>query len=274
MMDVLGPILAWWLALSVLGWAAVPLARRLLGGLPDRGLGFARPLGLLLAGYLYWLGGMTGLLPNSTAGAYAVAAALVAGGAWLGWRDREVLAELWHQKRGLLLGYEALFAGALILWALYRAYQPNIETAGGEKYMEMMFINGILSSPRFPPNDAWMAGHSISYYYFGYVMAALMVRLTGVMPTVGFTLLVPGTLALTLSGAFSLGYNLVGLGGDATRGWRLAVGGLHWLTLGGSGEPLRPPRDGLPARLGQSSLLGLAGHQEPDRWAGLLRGGR
>ncbi len=41
MTEVVLPILGWWLALSVLGWAAVPLARRLLGGLPDRGLGFA-----------------------------------------------------------------------------------------------------------------------------------------------------------------------------------------------------------------------------------------
>ncbi len=88
-----------------------------------------------------------------------------------------------------------------MLWSLYRAYKPNIETAGGEKYMEMMFINGVLASPRFPPLDAWLAGHSISYYYFGYVMSGALIHLTGLLPSVAFNLVVPATLAMTLVGA-------------------------------------------------------------------------
>ena len=45
--------------------------------------------------------------------------------------------------------------------------------------MEIGFLNGVLNSPRFPPLDPWLAGYAISYYYFGYVMMAVMTRFTG-----------------------------------------------------------------------------------------------
>lgn len=230
-MNVLFPVLAWWVVVAVLGWAALPIARRLLGGLPDAGLGFIRPLGLLLAGYVYWLGGMSGLLPNNGAGALFVAALLLAGGIWLARRDAAELRALLRERRRLVLGYEALFLVALAGWAWYRAHNPNIETAGGEKYMEMMFVNGVLRSPSFPPQDPWMSGHSISYYYFGYVIAALLIRLTGLLPSIGLTLVVPMTLGLALCGAFSLGYNLVGLTVGATRLTRLVTGAFTGLLL-------------------------------------------
>jgi uncharacterized membrane protein len=230
-MNVLLPVLTWWAVVAVLGWASLPLAHRLLGGLPDAGLGFIRPLGLLLAGYIYWLGGLSGLLPNNGAGAWFVVALLVAGGAWLARRDAVALRELVRSRWRLVLGYEALFLVAFAVWAWYRAYNPNIETAGGEKYMEMMFVNGVLRSPHFPPQDPWMSGHSISYYYFGYVIAALLIRLTGLLPSIGLTLVVPMTLGLALCGAFSLGYNLVGLTVGATRLARVATGAFTGLLL-------------------------------------------
>ena len=45
-------VLSWWLIMQVLGLAALPLAWRIFRNLPDRGYAFARPLGLLLAGYV------------------------------------------------------------------------------------------------------------------------------------------------------------------------------------------------------------------------------
>ena len=177
MIDILMACAKWWLVVALLGAAAIPVAGRLFGALPDRGLAFARPLGLLGAGLIYWLGGMAGLLPNSRLGALAAALAVLGGGFWLGRRDGLQPAAWWRENRRLLLGYELLFVLAFVGWAIYRGFNPNIETAGGEKYMEMAFISGILESPAFPPLDPWLSGGTISYYYFGYVIAALLTRL-------------------------------------------------------------------------------------------------
>ncbi len=223
-MDVIVPIVLWWLAVTVIGWAAVPIVFRLLARLPERGLALARPFGLLVVGYLFWLGGLLGAVPNSRAGVAFAVVVLAAGGLWLARRHREELAAFLRERSRLVVGYEVLFLLAFAGWALYRAHNPNIETAGGEKYMEMAFIDAILASPRFPPLDPWMSGFAISYYYFGYVLAAMLIKLTGILPYIGFNLVVPMTLAMCLVGAFGLGYNLVAMSARATREARLFGG--------------------------------------------------
>jgi hypothetical protein len=58
----------WYLVVALAGWLVFPLAYRLLAFLPDRGLAIARPLGLLLWGYLYWLLVSLHLLQNDMGG--------------------------------------------------------------------------------------------------------------------------------------------------------------------------------------------------------------
>jgi uncharacterized membrane protein len=99
---------------------------------------------------------------------------------------------------------------AFILWAVLRAYATfKIDTAGGEKFMEIAFLNAILRSVHFPPLDPWLSGFSISYYYFGYVMMAVMTRLSGAPSGVAFDLYDALLFALTLVGAFGVVYNLI-----------------------------------------------------------------
>jgi uncharacterized membrane protein len=131
-----------------MGLAALPLAYHFFGRLPDRGYAFARPLGLLLATYFLWMGGSLGLLRNSVGGALfslflvAVISLVVyrrgqARATAAGRDDAGLLA--WLRAHGrLVLSVELLFAGALALWSLLRAYSPELTTAGGEKFMEIL----------------------------------------------------------------------------------------------------------------------------------------
>jgi uncharacterized membrane protein len=109
---------------------------------------------------------------------------------------------------------ELLFALVFVLWAAFRAFTPEI--AGTEKPMEFAFINGVLGSRFFPPQDPWLSGYAISYYYFGYVMLGLLIRLTGVDPAIGFNLGVALWYALVAVGAFGVVYDLVQAAGGAT----------------------------------------------------------
>jgi YYY domain-containing protein len=214
-------VLVWWFWLQIMGLAALPLAYRLFRRLPDRGYTFARPLGLLLATYVLWLGGSLGLLRNSLGGilfsilVVAVLslvvyrrgrgpAALAPGSA----DDPGLLPWLRSQGR-LVLAVELLFAAALALWSLLRAYSPELTTAGGEKFMEIMYLNSIGRSEYFPPHDAWLSGYGISYYYFGYVMIAALARLSGFPAHLIFNVGLASLFALTCTGAFGLVYNLV-----------------------------------------------------------------
>ncbi len=206
-------VLVWWLWMQAIGLAALPLAHHFFRRLPDRGYAFARPLGLLLASYLLWLGGSLGLLRNSVGGAL-FSILTVAGASFLLYRRGRTEGEpgLWAWLRlnwRLVLVVELLFAGAWALWALLRAYSPELTTAGGEKFMEIMYLNSIGRSEYFPPHDAWLSGYAISYYYFGYVMIATLTRLSGFAAHLTFNVGVALLFALACTGAFGLVYNLV-----------------------------------------------------------------
>ncbi len=212
-------VILWWLVIQLLGLAALPLTWRLFARLPGRGYPFAKALGLLLVSHVLWLGAIFHLLPNDLGGT-AVALFLVAGAsAWLGrdaWRRgadgvRPLVAWL-RDNRWLVLATELLFLVVFAGWAVFRAYNPEI--SGTEKPMEFAFINGVLRSRFFPPQDPWLSGYGISYYYFGYVMLALLIRLTGVLPEVGFNLGVALWYALVMVGAFGIVYDLVRLAGN------------------------------------------------------------
>ena len=206
-------ILTWWFVLQLIGLAALPLAFRLFRRLPDRGYAFARPLGLLFTGYLFWLGASLGLLRNRWGGVL-LALAAVAGFSWLAYRrwpgrDEARLLPWLREHWRTVVVVELLFAFAFAGWAWLRGFSPDLMTAGGEKFMEIAFINAILRSETFPPLDPWLSGFGISYYYFGYVMTALLTRFSGVPATSGFTLGIAHLFALTVTGAFGVAYNLV-----------------------------------------------------------------
>jgi YYY domain-containing protein len=205
------PVLLWWLTIQVLGFLALPVARLLFGALPDRGYAASKALGLLLYSYGVWLLVSLGFLQN-TRPALIVALFLYAGAAvLLARRTSFRLRDLWQDQRALILVVEAIFGIALAGFALFRAYAPDITSAGGEKFMELAFINGVLRSRDFPPLDPWLSGHTINYYYFGYIMVGVLTQLTTVPAEVAFNVAVALIFALACTGSFGLAYNLAGV---------------------------------------------------------------
>ncbi|MCW5848674.1 MAG: hypothetical protein KIT87_01060 [Anaerolineae bacterium] len=198
----------WYLTLQLIGLAALPVTLRLFRHLPDRGYAFARPLGLLILGVALWAGVSFGFLNNERVTIFVLLLILGGVSVWSWLRERDLLSETLRQHRRAVYVTEALFLGGLALTALLRAYSPEIATAGGEKYMEYAFINSILRADTFPPPDPWLSGFAISYYYLGYLILAMVIKLSGVPAATGFNLSHALLYALTLTGAFSLIYNL------------------------------------------------------------------
>jgi uncharacterized membrane protein len=170
----------------------------------------------------------------------------------------------------MILTTELLFLLVLAAWALFRAYSGDI--AGTEKPMEFAFINGVLRSRFFPPPDPWLSGYAISYYYFGYVMVGILIRLTGVDPAVGFNLAVALWYALTTIGAFGVVYDLVGLttGRGGAGEQRSASRGAGERGSRGAGEKGRGIRYGLLGALFVGFLGNLEGLVELAYQRGLV----
>ncbi|GAB4440767.1 MAG: hypothetical protein Kow00120_09030 [Anaerolineae bacterium] len=204
-------ILAWWLLTTLAGLAAWPLAFRLLRRLPDRGYNVARLIGMLGVGYVLWMLGSLGFLRNTRGDAIFAWVIVLAIGVAVYFnrrhRDTADMGAWVRQHWRVILAGELLFFVLFFGWAVVRAYDPNL--AGTEKPMEMAFINAIRRSEAFPPPDPWMSGYAISYYYFGYVMVAVLADLSGVVSGTAFNLSVALFFALAGVAAYSVAFNLI-----------------------------------------------------------------
>ena len=263
--------LTWWALSLVISAVATPFAVALLPRFRAGGYAFARPLGVLLLGYLYWLGSTARVLPNSRLGVVLALLVLAAAAVAMGWRSRAAVRSALVGDRAFVLAVEALFLLAFAAAAFLRSYVPEI--AATEKPMEFGFFNAVLRADHFPPNDPWLAGSPISYYYFGYVLLAAVTHLAGTAASVAFNLGLAFTFALAAAAIFGLGAELVSRAAPGRRLARplifgaLAVGlALVLANLEGALE-LGAARGWLSPRLyGSLSIEGLSGLKATEHW--------
>ena len=200
---------AWYLLITALGWLTFPLAFRLFPALADRGFSLVRALGMLVWGYLFWMMASLGIIQNDGAGLLLamLVLATISGLGLFNKNNRSMLGEWIKTHVRMIVCMEVLFFLAFAFLAFVRAGNPEI--VGTEKPMELAFINAILRSPTFPPHDPWLSGYAISYYYFGYVMTAMLAKATSVLGSVAFNLMLALIFALSALGAYGLLFNLL-----------------------------------------------------------------
>ncbi len=213
----------WWLVSEFLGLVAFPLLFLAARGLRDRGWGFAKAVGVIFLGYLSWMLVSVHLLDFTRMTVWLALGMLAAGSIILYWFQRREIARFLREHWRLVLVSEAIFLVAFLAFTLFRSLDPSTwhPALPSEKPMELTFVNGMLRSNTFPPQDPWFAGGYINYYYFGQYLFAMLVQLTGINPMTAFNVMIPMLFALTAAALFSVGYNLSG------RWW---VGGLSvWI---------------------------------------------
>jgi YYY domain-containing protein len=234
---------------EVLGLAVVPLAALAFGRLPGAGLGFAKPLGLLLLTWLVWMVCSVTQVRYGTPTVLVAAAVLAAAGVLAALRQRALAERLsepgdgwWARRRAqwigtralptddpsrlrLWIGSEVVFAVSFAAMALLVAYSPDVW--GTEKPMDMAFVNAANASESFPPHDPWMSGQDLNYYYLGHLAVAMVIRVAGIAPDEGYNLAVALLAALSAAAVFTLAATLWAAARErlpGVRGGPVAVG--------------------------------------------------
>ncbi len=255
-------VLAWLLAVEVIGLAAFPIVRAALGGLPDGGWAVAKIFGLTALGWGVWFGASLRLFAFGNLAVAAGLAGLVGLGLGFAWKTRWELREFFAGRWWAVGAGEAVFLGGFGAFLLIRMGNPDLwhPIMGGEKPMDLAFLNAVLRSPHFPPYDPWFAGGYINYYYFGFVLAAVLIKLTGILPWVAYNLAVPTWFGLTAAGAFGVAAGLVGHPRPGRTVLFGLLGALFVAVLGNLGEA-KLYLEGLAALGGdvRSTVPGLGG---------------
>jgi YYY domain-containing protein len=199
----------WWLLLTVGGLTVLPLSVRLLHALPDKGYTLTRPMGLLLITLVYWLLGILGFTPN-TVGSIVIAWLVVLGISLVIYKTHPHKMEWrawWRENRTVIIVAEILFIALFVGMTIYRAHQNELRST--EKPMDLAFMNAIQRSPDFPPDDPWLSDYSISYYYMGYAMGAMVSTSADLPVTIGYNLNLASLFALAGVAVFGVVYNLI-----------------------------------------------------------------
>ena len=184
----------WFIFVNLLGGLVFPVCFTFFKKTIDRGYFVSKVAGLLFWGYFYWIGNVFDVIGNNRSGAITALGMLVLVALYFIKKNGfQEIAGWLKEHRQIVLFHEIVFLVAFLIWAIVRGGNPEI--SGTEKPMELAFINGIFSSPSFPPSDPWLSGYSISYYYFGYLIVAALMHLLGTASGVAFNL----ALALTFS---------------------------------------------------------------------------
>ena len=195
-------VILWVLAVEAVGLVAFPICFFLFPSLSDRGFGICKPLGIVAVAYLSWILSAAHLVPSTQVTLALILAAFAVASGTYAFRQRAALLAFVKKERRALLAAEALFLLVFAAWALYRAYDPAIDAT--EQPMDFGFLNASVRTYLGEPEDPWLRGESISYYYFGYWMMGSLAKLTGVHPAIAYNLSLALIPALAAMGIFSL----------------------------------------------------------------------
>lgn len=199
----------WYLVITLLGLMVYPIVRTVFSGLPDKGYPFSRLTGFILTAYLTWLASST-FLTFSRLTIIIVLAILLLVSLTLAFKQRHQLLEEIRTRKKYFLTVELLMLVLFMISLAIRLGNPDLwhPWKGGEKPMDLSYFTAVLKSTVFPPYDPWYAGGYINYYYYGFVLVGVPVKLLGIMPGIAYNLILPTLFALTGLGAFSVGWNL------------------------------------------------------------------
>ncbi|KXK15482.1 MAG: hypothetical protein UZ14_CFX002000503 [Chloroflexi bacterium OLB14] len=199
--------ITWYILLTLLGWLTFPLAYFLFPNLTERGYTLARTAGLLIWGYAFWLLASLGIAQNDLGGILFALAILISFSAYILITNYQSLITFIKTNKSLIITTEILFLISFAFIAFARS--ANAELYSTEKPMELMFINSIIRSENFPPQDVWLSGYAISYYYFGYVMTAMLAKLSNINGSTAHNLMLSLVFALGAVGSYGILYNLL-----------------------------------------------------------------
>lgn len=195
-------IISWLFVIEIIGLITLPIAGYICRTLPDRGYSVSKILGILLMTYFSWILTYSGIDYSTFSVFFSLFLVLM-------------ISFIFYRKFGLdintsfAIKNEFFFASIFFIFLIIRSYSPDNYWETGEKFMDISFINSILRSTTFPPIDPWLSGKPMNYYYFGYLLIADLMKLTGSVFSVGFNIASAIFFALSAGAAFGIGYALI-----------------------------------------------------------------
>jgi len=205
------PILYWIGYLTLLSLVSFPITYQIFSRFDDKGYLFGKTIGLLTICFTAWIlsslrivdfGESALWLAISLVSTISMSIALS--------KYRDIFNYL-RKEWAKILSLEALFLGLFLIFICIRMMNPDLwhPYRGGEKPMDLAYLNAIVKSTHMPPYDPWFSGGYLNYYYWGQFIVASLIHLTGITTEISYNLAVATFFALSSCSVYSIGRNLI-----------------------------------------------------------------
>tara|TARA_Y100000590_G_scaffold247425_1_gene278000 strand:- start:19521 stop:21881 length:2361 start_codon:yes stop_codon:yes gene_type:complete len=201
--------------IELIGIVAFPISFLLLRWLPDRGIALSIPLGMVIAAYLSWVLSYTHIVPADGFGPALSLIIIAIPSIYIFCRHRKQIVQHLQSHIWLIVVTQLIFLALFSLWTLYRFYDPSISHT--EQPMDMALLSASVRTEFAPPEDPWLRGESISYYYFGYWIIAFCSNLVNIKPSIAYNLALSLIPAITSIGVIGLVYNIIKIDGGKIK---------------------------------------------------------
>ncbi|MEK7170850.1 MAG: DUF2298 domain-containing protein [Patescibacteria group bacterium] len=195
-------LILWVSFFAVLSLIGLAVFRLVFGKIEAGDYLISKLLGVIVFFGLFWIIGYLHLLPLTEQVLGAGLTILTILALWYLWQKRVLI-----DWRSYLLA-ELLFVGLVVAFVVIRGFYPTV--TDGEKPMEMMMLSSNMRATTLPPEDAWLAGQTVNYYYFGYFVFASIAKIIGASSFLAFNFGLASTWALILILLGRLGWVLTG----------------------------------------------------------------
>jgi len=208
---ILLQVFFWFLMINFLGILFMPIFYKLFINFPEFGYSFYKFFGLLSFSFIVWFFVSYGLIDFIFINIFFIALILSIFSIVLFVKNKKEI--LYYSKKSFkqILFVEFLFFTFFLLGILIRYLNPDLwhPYRGGEKPMDLAFLNSIIRSTSFPPYDPWFSGYTLNYYYFGHFMVGLASKFTGIPSYISYNLAIPTFFAYSATLIFGFSSSFV-----------------------------------------------------------------
>lgn len=212
--DDMPEFLRWWLMVLLLGIAFLPSASIVFSKFTDKGWLFSKTIGIAFCAWLMWFLSSLRIMKFTVVNCYICIALIfiINAAIWAAYyiinknkeniKQNSVFTFEWSNIKGAIV-CELIFFAMFLFWTYLRGCKP--EAYGTEKFMDYGFMTSMMRSEYMPPNDMWLSGSTINYYYVGQYIGVFITKAAGIEVGYGYNFM----LMMLAAFAFALPYSLV-----------------------------------------------------------------
>jgi len=198
-------VIIWIFGLLLLGIINFPLTYIIFNKLQDRGYAFSKSLFLILISLSVWLFGFLKFIKIDIL-LWIFLGILVIINVILFIKKKKEIVVFFKTNKKYLIIIELLFVAIFLSLLFVKVNIAEIRT--GEKFHDMMVLSTINRSDFSPPEDAWLSGHNLNYYYFGHYIGVMAMKLFFTPLNIGYNLYLVLVFTLAFISIFSILYSL------------------------------------------------------------------